>query len=231
MSMSYLKIKLQAERTIALNFEKALAELHQTMLDTGRGIVSGAQSASGYGSCFFDDYKDVCNQLKQEDLRYLKQLRMLFTRQDVVLEMVEIYFRKKLSRIGDTGIQNIQRLLAEKASDYASGKSSKLAIAQLIALVITQSRDFKQSHINVINTTSSYAVTAFKFYGKFEIATKAARKLRFDDADYYFDLYNANLEMFYYLIEPEMSKIIYLKNSGSTSEEHILNLLNKILIK
>ncbi|MEN4810024.1 hypothetical protein ABEI33_14015 [Pantoea agglomerans] len=41
--MSYLKIKLQAERTIALNFEKALAELHQTMLDTGRGIVSGAQ--------------------------------------------------------------------------------------------------------------------------------------------------------------------------------------------
>ncbi|WP_424993892.1 hypothetical protein [Pantoea agglomerans] len=42
MSMSYLKIKLQAERTIALNFEKALAEFHQTMLDTGRGIVSGA---------------------------------------------------------------------------------------------------------------------------------------------------------------------------------------------
>jgi len=37
--------------------------------------------------------------------------------------------------------------------------------------------------------------------------------------------------MFYYLIEPEMSKIIYLKNSGSTSEEQILNLLNKILIK
>lgn len=36
--MSYLKIKLQAERTIALNFEKALAELHQTMLDTGRGL-------------------------------------------------------------------------------------------------------------------------------------------------------------------------------------------------
>lgn len=231
MSMSYLKIKLQAERTIALNFEKALAELHQTMLDTGRGIVSGAQRASGYGSCFFDDYKDVCNQLKQEDLRYLKQLRMLFTQQDVVLEMVEIYFRKKLSRIGDTGIQNIQRLLAEKASDYASGKFSKLAIAQLIALVITQSRDFKQSHINVINATSSYAVTAFKFYGKFEIATKAARKLRFDDAEYYFDLYNANLEMFYYLIEPEISKIIYLKNSGSTSEEQILNLLNKILIK
>ncbi|WP_239101915.1 hypothetical protein [Pantoea agglomerans] len=145
--------------------------------------------------------------------------------------MVEIYFRKKLSRIGDTGIQNIQRLLAEKASDYAFDKFSKLAIAQLIALVITQFRDFKQSHINVINATSSYAVTAFKFYGKFEVATKAARKLRFDDAEYYFDLYNANLEMFYYLIEPEMSRIIYLKNSGSTSEEQILNLLNKILIK
>lgn len=156
---------------------------------------------------------------------------MLFTRQDVVSEMVEIYFRKKLSRISDTGLQNIQRLLTEKASDYASGKFSKLAIAQLIALVITQSRDFKASGINVINATSSYAVTAFKFYGKFEIATKAARKLRFDDAEYYFYLYNANLEMFYYLIEPEMSKIIYLKNSGSTNDEPILNLLNKLLVK
>ncbi|SJZ36529.1 hypothetical protein SAMN03097723_0770 [Pantoea eucalypti] len=231
MSMSYLKLKLQAERTMALNFEKVLTELHQTMLDTGRSVLSGAQRASGYGSCFFDDYKDVCNQLRQEDLRYLKQLRMLFTRQDIVLEMVEIYFRKKLSRIGDSGIQNIQRLLAEKASDFASGKFSKLAIAQIIALVITQSQDFRQSHIKVINATSSYAVTAFKFYGKFEIATKAARKLRFDDAEYYFDLYNSNLEMFYYLIEPEMAKIIFLKNSGSTSEDQILNLINKILTK
>ncbi|WP_260805105.1 hypothetical protein [Pantoea eucalypti] len=229
--MSYLKLKLQAERTMALNFEKVLTELHQTMLDTGRSVLSGAQRASGYGSCFFDDYKDVCNQLRQEDLRYLKQLRMLFTRQDIVLEMVEIYFRKKLSRIGDSGIQNIQRLLAEKASDFASGKFSKLAIAQIIALVITQSQDFRQSHIKVINATSSYAVTAFKFYGKFEIATKAARKLRFDDAEYYFDLYNSNLEMFYYLIEPEMAKIIFLKNSGSTSEDQILNLINKILTK
>ncbi|WP_242281326.1 hypothetical protein [Pantoea deleyi] len=113
--MSYLKLKLQAERTIAIKFEKTLAELHQTMLDTSRSVVSGAQRASGYGSCFFDDYKDVCNQLKQEDLRYLKQLRILFTRQDVILEMIEIYFRKKLSRISNTGLQNIQRLLTEKS--------------------------------------------------------------------------------------------------------------------
>lgn len=229
--MSYLKLKLQAERTIALNFEKALIELQQTTLDTGRSVLSGAQRASGYGSCFFDDYKDVCKQLKREDLRYLKQLRMLFSRQDVVLDMVEIYFRKKLSRIDDNGIQNIQRLLAEKASDYASGKFSKIAIAQLIALVITESRDFKKSHIKIINTTSSYAVTAFKFYGKFEVATKAARKLRFDDAEYYFDLYNNNMEMFYYLIEPEMSKIIYLQKSGSTNEDQVLTLLNNILTK
>jgi len=37
--------------------------------------------------------------------------------------------------------------------------------------------------------------------------------------------------MFYYLIEPEMSKIIYLKNAASTSEDQISNLLNEILIK
>jgi len=37
--------------------------------------------------------------------------------------------------------------------------------------------------------------------------------------------------MFYYLIEPEMSEIIYLKNSGSTNDEPILNLLNKLLVK
>ncbi len=37
--------------------------------------------------------------------------------------------------------------------------------------------------------------------------------------------------MLYYLIEPEMKKIIYLNKSGSTNEEEIMELVERMLVK
>lgn len=67
--MSYLKLKLQADRTIALNFEKALAQLREETRTASITVASGIERASWYGSCVFDDYKDVCKRLRSEDVR------------------------------------------------------------------------------------------------------------------------------------------------------------------
>lgn len=93
--MSYLKLKLQADRNIALNLEKALVQLQEEIRTTGTVVVSGLERASWYGSCLFDDYKDVCKRLTKEDVRMFAALPQVFSRHDVILDMVEIYFRKK----------------------------------------------------------------------------------------------------------------------------------------
>jgi len=94
--MSYLKLKLQADRTIALNFEKALAQLREETRTASTTVASGIERASWYSSCVFDDYKDVCKRLRSEDVRMFSALPQVFSRHDVILDMVEIYFRKNL---------------------------------------------------------------------------------------------------------------------------------------
>lgn len=229
--MSYLKLKLQADRTIALNFEKALAQLREETRTASTTVASGIERASWYGSCVFDDYKDVCKRLRNEDVRMFSALPQVFSRHDVILDMVEIYFRKKLARLSEHNVQNLVRQLAEKAANYTSGKASKLTISFLIARIVTESKVFKSSLVDVIDRTSLYSVTVLKFYGKIQIAATAAQHLKFADPEYYFDLYQQKLEMLYYLIEPEMSKIIYLNKSGSTNDEQILALVERLLTK
>lgn len=64
-----------------------------------------------------------------------------------------------------------------------------------------------------------------------QTAALSARKLQFSDPNYYSALYKENLELLYFMIEPEMKKILYLTNSGSNNEEEIIFLMNKILTK
>ncbi|RLM13247.1 hypothetical protein BIY31_01135 [Gibbsiella quercinecans] len=222
---------MQADRTITLNIEKALIQIKQDVLSTAHSVSAGAQRVSWYGSCLFDDYKDVCKTLRQEDTRMLLAVRQVYQRSDVVLDMVEIYVKMKLRRISETGQHNIMLTIAEKLAHHASSKFSKLSIAAIIAKLITESHDFKTSHISIINKSSLVAVNVLSFYGKMQKAALSARRLEFTDPSYYFELYKENLELLYFMIEPEMSKIIYLTRSGSSNEDEIIFLINKMLVK
>ncbi|MDK6769615.1 hypothetical protein QP380_30465, partial [Klebsiella aerogenes] len=62
-------------------------------------------------------------------------------------------------------------------------------------------------------------------------AASAANRLKFQDPAYYQALYKENIEMLYFLIEPQMSEIIYQINSGDNNEEKIGDALYEILRK
>ena len=57
----------------------------------------------------------------------------------------------------------------------------------------------------------------------------AANKLKFQDSAYYQALYQQDLEMLYFLIEPQMTKIIYQVESGGNNEEIIGDALYELL--
>ncbi|YCH30037.1 hypothetical protein M1D48_18195 [Erwinia sp. D4-22] len=68
-------------------------------------------------------------------------------------------------------------------------------------------------------------------YAKAQVAASAANTLKFLDHSYYQALCKENIEMLYFLIEPQMSEIIYQVNSGDNNEEKIADALYEILRK
>ncbi|MCK7419666.1 hypothetical protein [Enterobacter asburiae] len=199
-------------------------------------VKQGTQRLVSYGACLMPDeyYRNACRDTWREDKRLVLALGEIYNRKDVTLDMVEIYFRKTLNRLGEQKskdmITNIHNLLG-KAAEHASAKASKLALSFTLANLIINSRDFKQNHIRLVNSFSTWFVNGATLYSKAQVAASAANRLKFQDPQYYQALYKENIEMLYFLIEPQMSEIIYQVNSGDNNEQVIGDALYEILRK
>ncbi|AKL15072.1 hypothetical protein [Phytobacter ursingii] len=234
MAENYLKWKTQSDRNMAIAVTKALREIHAGQMETIEKVKLGGQRLINYGSCFVTDeyYRSTCHEQWQEDSRLILSLVEIYNRNDVVLDMVQLYFQKTFKRLGDqksiTLMSYLKQKIGEKAYD-AVDRSSKLALSLTIAKLIVSSADFQESHIRKVNEMSTWFVKLTTFYSKAQIAALAANKLKFQDSEYYQLLYREKLEMLYFLIEPQMSKIIYEVKSGGYNEEVIGDALYEIL--
>ncbi|THC31906.1 hypothetical protein E3V94_04380 [Enterobacter sp. AD2-3] len=210
--------------------------MHEDHMATLEKVKQGTQRLVSYGACLMPDeyYRNACRDTWREDKRLVLALGEIYNRKDVTLDMVEIYFRKTLNRLGEQKskdlIANIHNLLG-KAAEHASAKASKLALSFTLANLIINSRDFKQNHIRLVNSFSTWFVNGATLYSKAQVAASAANRLKFQDPQYYQALYKENIEMLYFLIEPQMSEIIYQVNSGDNNEQVIGDALYEILRK
>ncbi|RTN32703.1 hypothetical protein EKN93_09565 [Enterobacter asburiae] len=210
--------------------------MHEEHMATLEKVKQGTQRLISYGACLMPDeyYRNACRDTWREDKRLVLALGEIYNRKDVTLDMVEIYFRKTLNRLGEQKskgmITNIHNLLG-KAAEHASAKASKLALSFTLANLIINSRDFKQNHIRLVNSFSTWFVNGATLYSKAQVAASAANRLKFQDPQYYQALYKENIEMLYFLIEPQMSEIIYQVNSGDNNEQVIGDALYEILRK
>lgn len=156
----------------------------------------------------------------------------MYKRNDVVLDMAELYFRKTLNRLGEEKSFNLVSFIKKKIGDKAHDaavKSSKLAISLIILMLIIDSAYFQESHIKMVNNMSTWFVKGAAMYSKIQIAALAANRLKLQDAAYYQSLCNEKPEMLYFLIEPQMSKVIYQVESGGNNEEVVADALYEML--
>lgn len=236
MSQPYLQLKMQANKKLAIALTNSLNEIHADHLSTLEKVKLGGQRLMNYGSCFVPNeyFRSSCRETWKEDSRLVLALGEIYKRNDVALEMVEIYFRKTFKRLGDEKSKRlmscIQNFLGQ-AAGHASAKTSKLALSFTIANIVLSSADFKKNHIRLVNSFSAWFVNATTIYAKAQVAASAANRLKFQDSSYYQALCKENLEMLYFLIEPQMSEIIYQVNSGDNNEEKIAAALHEILNK
>ncbi|CAH5627712.1 hypothetical protein [Enterobacter mori] len=236
MAQNYLQLKMQSNKQLAIALTNSLRDMHEDHMATLEKVKQGTQRLVSYGACLMPDeyYRNACRDTWREDKRLVLALGEIYNRKDVTLDMVEIYFRKTLNRLGEQKskdlITNIHNLLG-KAAEHASAKASKLALSFTLANLIINSRDFKQNHIKLVNSFSTWFVNGATLYSKAQVAASAANRLKFQDPQYYQALYKENIEMLYFLIEPQMSEIIYQVNSGDNNAQVIGDALYEILRK
>lgn len=236
MAQNYLQLKMQSNKQLAIALTNSLRDMHEDHMATLEKVKQGTQRLVSYGACLMPDeyYRNACRDTWREDKRLVLALGEIYNRKDVTLDMVEIYFRKTLNRLGEQKskdlITNIHNLLG-KAAEHASAKASKLALSFTLANLIINSRDFKQNHIKLVNSFSTWFVNGATLYSKAQVAASAANRLKFQDSQYYQALYKENIEMLYFLIEPQMSEIIYQVNSGDNNAQVIGDALYEILRK
>ncbi|HBH7064794.1 TPA: hypothetical protein KWI17_000144 [Enterobacter cloacae] len=236
MAQNYLQLKMQSNKQLAIALTNSLRDMHEDHMETLEKVKQGTQRLVSYGACLMPDeyYRNACRDTWREDKRLVLALGEIYNRKDVTLDMVEIYFRKTLNRLGEQKskdlITNIHNLFG-KAAEHASAKASKLALSFTLANLIINSRDFKQNHIRLVNSFSTWFVNGATLYSKAQVAASAANRLKFQDPQYYQALYKENIEMLYFLIEPQMSEIIYQVNSGDNNEQVIGDALYEMLRK
>ncbi len=85
---------LQANKILALKLDHALKDVGKDVSNQIERIGAGATRVLYYTSCFTDEYQDVCQKQKSEDIRFTKGVYHIIRHGDVVYEMLRIYFEE-----------------------------------------------------------------------------------------------------------------------------------------
>lgn len=94
MSQTYLKLKMQANKRLAIALTNSLSDIHANYITTIEKVKLGGQRLTNYGSCLIPNeyYRSSCRDTWREDKRLVLALGEIYERNDVALDMVEIYF-------------------------------------------------------------------------------------------------------------------------------------------
>jgi len=83
---------LQSNNILALKLDHAITGVRHAILEQMDTIGAGARRALYYTSCFTEDYYDVCESQKNEDYRFALGVLRLLQHEDIISEMLRIYF-------------------------------------------------------------------------------------------------------------------------------------------
>lgn len=202
---------LQSNKILALKLDHAVTGIGNAISNQIDTIGAGAKRALYYTSCFTDEYQDVCRQQKTEDIRFANGIYHLLQHNDVVYEMLKIYFEEIFKYKTSDQIEHIkQTLMAVNIHIAASSLTSNgftLAVATSVAVGLNLSLDMS----TLIGRSAGGGIAAVGLYGVVQKAADSAYRLHYTWPAYYAVLYANELEMMYFLIEPLFERAGALK--------------------
>ncbi|MFK3662012.1 hypothetical protein ACI2I2_16080 [Scandinavium sp. NPDC088450] len=208
----YLKLKFQSDRQLAIYGQQGVTSTWKALQGIGSDLYSGVERASWYSSCLLPKYQDVCQELLSEEKRMWMNIYSIYRYRDVIGQMLHLYFEMVVEDTRNGNNKGDVRSVDTKATKFIAGiatsRVARSGVTLAFAEALSSSNPVAQAVVERLAARVPNVVTAFQLFGTEQHCAMAARRLKALDPKYYAILYNAQLEMLYYFVEPILSDVI-----------------------
>lgn len=219
---------LQANKILALKLEHALTGVGNAVSNQIETIGTGATRALYYISCFTDEYQDVCQRQKTEDIRFAKGVYHILWREDVVYEMLKICFEEIFRYKTSDQIEHIKQMLMAVNVHIAASSLTNTGFALAAAAFVAVGMNLSLEVSALVGGWASSGIASVGIYGVLQKAADSARRLQFTYPAYYSALYVQELEMMYFLIEPLFQRAEAFKAQWA-SDDGIADIITRMI--
>lgn len=183
-------------------------------------------------SYFFEGYEDVYEKIMYENKRFLSMLKESVSGENPVKGAVNICFDLLLDNLDDNELTYLSVLMKESlhvAGFFATTGAVRAYLSTAVSELIYQAVLKNQIAKRFIGTGGNMAMAAIGGYGVIEIAAQAKERLKNSNADLYHSLHQRNLEMAYFLIEPNVSSELHMMGATKKSAPEVQRSINNII--
>lgn len=218
---------LQSNKILALKLDHALTGVEKAVSNQIDTIGVGARRALYYTSCFTDEYQDVCQQQKTEDIRFKNGVIYLIQHGNIAYDMLKIYFEEIFKYKTSDQIEHIKQMLMAVNVHIAASSLTSAGFALAVASAVTLGMNLSLDMSALVGGRTAGFLAGVAAYGVIQKAADSARRLIYTYPAYYAALYAQELEMMYFLVEPVFERASVFKQS--TSDEGIADTIIRMI--
>lgn len=219
---------LQSNKILALKLDHAVSSVKDQVIKQVENIGAGATRALYYTSCLTEEYQDVCQQQKSEDIRFFNGLIYLLQHGGVVCDILKIYFEEILKYKTSAQLEHIKKLLMEINIHIAASSITKTGFSLAVATAVAVGMNLSLEMSAQAGRGARRAMGFIGIYGVVQKAASSAHRLQISYPSYYAALYENELEMMYFLTEPIFERAEAAKAQWGT-EEDIANIIARMI--
>ncbi|WP_341517281.1 hypothetical protein [Citrobacter gillenii] len=219
---------LQANKILALKLDHALTGVGKAVSNQIETIGAGATRALYYTSCFTDEYQDVCQKQKTEDIRFKNGVIYLLRHGNVAYDMLKIYFEEIFKYKTPDQLERIKQMLMAVNIHIAASSLTNAGFALATASFVAAGMNLSLELSALAGRRAGGVVGAIGIYGVVQKAADSAHRLHVQYPAYYSALYMQQLEMMYFLIEPLFQRAESFKAQWA-SDDGIADIITRMI--
>ena len=210
---------LQSNKILALKLDHALTAVRAQVAEQIKIAGAGATRVIYYTSCFTEEYQDVCQRQKSEDIRFKNGVIYLIQHGNIVYDMLKIYFEEIFKYKTSDQIEHIKKILMAVNVHIAASSLTSAGFALAVSSVVAIGMNLSLNMSALVRDRAVGILTGVSIYGIVQKAADSAHRLQVACPAYYAALYAQELEMMYFLIEPLFERADALKAQWTTDSE------------
>ena len=219
---------LQANKILALKLDHALTGVGKAVSNQIETIGAGATRALYYTSCFTDEYQDVCQKQKTEDIRFKSGVIYLLRHGNIAYDMLKIYFEEIFKYKTPDQLERIKQMLMAVNIHIAASSLTNAGFALATASFVAAGMNLSLELSALAGRRAGGVVGAIGIYGVVQKAADSAHRLHVQYPAYYSALYMQQLEMMYFLIEPLFQRAESFKAQWA-SDDGIADIITRMI--